>query len=38
MGWNSWNKFGCDVDEQKVRHAADAMASSGCVTPATATW
>jgi alpha-galactosidase len=29
MGWNSWNKFGCDIDEQKVRHAADAMAASG---------
>ncbi|MHB8287392.1 MAG: glycoside hydrolase family 27 protein [Caulobacteraceae bacterium] len=29
MGWNSWNKFGCDIDEQKVRHAADAMVASG---------
>src|SRR5437016_1610772 len=19
MGWNSWNKFGCDIDETKVR-------------------
>lgn len=29
MGWNSWNKFGCDVSEQLVRETADAMVSSG---------
>lgn len=29
MGWNSWNKFGCDVNEQLIREIADAMASSG---------
>jgi alpha-galactosidase len=29
MGWNSWNKFACDVNEQVVRDTADAMASSG---------
>ncbi len=29
MGWNSWNRFGCDVNEQVVRAAADAMAASG---------
>jgi alpha-galactosidase len=29
MGWNSWNKFGCDVDEQLIRETADAMVSSG---------
>ena len=29
MGWNSWNKFGCDIDEQVVRQIADAMVSSG---------
>jgi alpha-galactosidase len=29
MGWNSWNKFGCNVNEQVVRGAADAMVSSG---------
>jgi alpha-galactosidase len=29
MGWNSWNKFACDVNEQKVRDVADAMVSSG---------
>jgi len=29
MGWNSWNKFGCDVSEKLIRDTADAMASSG---------
>jgi alpha-galactosidase len=29
MGWNSWNKFGCKVDEKIVRETADAMVSSG---------
>ncbi len=29
MGWNSWNVFGCDVTEAKVRAAADAMVASG---------
>ncbi len=29
MGWNSWNKFGCNVDEQLIRETADAMVSSG---------
>jgi alpha-galactosidase len=29
MGWNSWNKFGCDINEKVIRGAADAMASSG---------
>ncbi|MGL6235285.1 MAG: glycoside hydrolase family 27 protein [Segniliparus sp.] len=29
LGWNSWNAYGCDVDEAKVRHAADVLASSG---------
>jgi alpha-galactosidase len=29
MGWNSWNKFGCNVNENIIRHAADAMVSSG---------
>ncbi len=28
MGWNSWNKFGCNVDEKIIRGAADAMVSS----------
>lgn len=29
MGWNSWNKFACDVNEKIVRDTADAMVSSG---------
>jgi hypothetical protein len=29
MGWNSWNKFACDVSENLMKQAADAMASSG---------
>jgi alpha-galactosidase len=29
MGWNSWNKIGCDVNEQFVREAADAIVASG---------
>ena len=29
MGWNSWNKFGCDVSEKLIRETADAMVSSG---------
>ncbi|GAA4414483.1 NPCBM/NEW2 domain-containing protein [Actinokineospora soli] len=29
MGWNSWNVFKCDIDEGKIKAAADAMVSSG---------
>src|SRR5919202_887529 len=29
MGWNSWNRFGCDVSEALIRATADAMVSSG---------
>jgi alpha-galactosidase len=29
MGWNSWNKFSCNVSEQLIRQQADAMAASG---------
>src|SRR3954453_9844215 len=29
MGWNSWNKFACNVNEQIVRDTTDAMVSSG---------
>jgi alpha-galactosidase len=29
MGWNSWNKFQANVDEQIVRAMADAMATNG---------
>ena len=29
MGWNSWNKFGCDVSEALIKEMADAIVSSG---------
>jgi alpha-galactosidase len=29
MGWNSWNKFGCNVSETLIKEVADAMVSSG---------
>lgn len=29
MGWNSWNKFSCDVSEQLIKETADAMVASG---------
>ncbi|MGQ1891087.1 glycoside hydrolase family 27 protein [Thermophagus sp. OGC60D27] len=29
MGWNSWNKFGCNVDEKMIMEMADAMVTSG---------
>lgn len=29
MGWNSWNKFACDVSEKLIRETADAMVASG---------
>src|SRR4051812_17758151 len=29
MGWNSWNKFGCNVSSTLIRGVADAMAANG---------
>jgi alpha-galactosidase len=29
MGWNSWNRYACNVDESLIRRQADAMVSSG---------
>jgi alpha-galactosidase len=29
MGWNSWNAFGCDIDEIKILAQAQAMAKNG---------
>jgi alpha-galactosidase len=29
MGWNSWNAFGCDIDEQLIREMTDALVASG---------
>src|SRR4030042_1422090 len=29
MGWNSWNKFGCNVSEALIKEMADAVVKSG---------
>ena len=29
MGWNSWNKYHCDVSEELILKMADAMEASG---------
>ena len=29
MGWNSWNIFACDINEDKIREIADAMVETG---------
>jgi alpha-galactosidase len=29
MGWNSWNKFACNVSEQLIRETADAIVRTG---------
>jgi len=29
MGWNSWNKFACNVDEKMLMNIADVMVTSG---------
>jgi alpha-galactosidase len=29
MGWNTYNRFGCNIDEALIRGAADAMVASG---------
>ncbi|WOH03375.1 hypothetical protein DCAR_0622772 [Daucus carota subsp. sativus] len=29
MGWNSWNHFQCNINEQMIRETADAMVSTG---------
>jgi alpha-galactosidase len=29
MGWNSWNKFGCDVSDTLIREMTDAIVSTG---------
>ncbi len=29
MGWNSWNHFGCEINENIIREVADAMVASG---------
>ena len=29
MGWNSWNFFNCNINEEKIKRVADAMAGNG---------
>jgi alpha-galactosidase len=29
MGWNSWNRFGCNVEERLIRETADALVAQG---------
>ncbi len=29
MGWNSWNKFACDIDENIIKDIADQMVDTG---------
>ncbi|WP_240920150.1 glycoside hydrolase family 27 protein [Sphingobacterium chungjuense] len=29
MGWNSWNKFACNIDEKLIREIADVMVANG---------
>ncbi|KAJ7536374.1 hypothetical protein O6H91_12G066500 [Diphasiastrum complanatum] len=29
MGWNSWNHFGCAIDEKLMRETTDALISTG---------
>ncbi len=29
MGWNSWNKYGCNVSEALIMGVADAISSNG---------
>lgn len=29
MGWNSWNKFGCNIDEKLINETAELLVSTG---------
>lgn len=29
MGWNTWNKFACDIDEQLIKQSADQLIEYG---------
>ena len=29
MGWNTWNTFACDINENLIKETADAMVASG---------
>ena len=28
MGWNSWNHFGCNIDERLIKATTDAMVAN----------
>jgi alpha-galactosidase len=32
MGWNSWNRFGCDINENLIKGTADAIVTAGLNT------
>ncbi|KAH7689996.1 Glycoside hydrolase family 27 protein [Dioscorea alata] len=43
MGWNTWNHFGCNIDEKVIRETDDCWAelhrdSQGCLVPKKATF
>lgn len=29
MGWNSWNKFGCNINETVIRNTVDQLIKTG---------
>ena len=31
MGWNSWNKFGCNINEELIKNTIDTLNSSGLI-------
>ena len=31
MGWNSWNKFGCNINEELIKNTIDALVNTGLV-------
>jgi len=31
MGWNSWNKFGCNISEELIKNTIDALVDNGFV-------
>ena len=31
MGWNSWNRFGCSINEKLIMDTIDALNSSGLI-------
>ena len=31
MGWNTWNKFGCEINEELIKQTADQLVQIGLV-------